>query len=183
MHALLQRVDTELLHLFQSLDFLPIFFMKILSFIGNIKIHLIVLLGLSLKSYLIDKQQATKWTRLLIQAGTLFSILYLLKTTSIRLRPEFSHELITIPSLWQRLFDNRFHSFPSSHAAIMGFWLAGKPKSLTIIMVTIFMCLSRVILLQHFPSDVLFGLLFGFLFFFFSHWTLGTFLDKKKASA
>lgn len=182
MPVFLDWIDQKLINFIIQIDFLPFFKMKILTFMGNIKIHLFILLILFLKSELMDKEKNFLWTKLFFQLSILFSILYILKITFIRVRPEFSIHLLEVESLWQRFFDNRFHSFPSSHVATMGFWLAYKPKSLPVILITMLMSVSRISLNQHYPSDVLFGLLLGPIVFFVTN-KFYYYLDKKKASA
>lgn len=176
-------IDQRLLPIFLSLDFIPSSGIHLLTYIGNIKIQLACLMGLFLITSLTKKDKTPIIAKLLFQLTTLFFFLYLLKITAIRIRPEFSHDSLLIESLWQRLFDNRFHSFPSSHAAVMGFWLAYKPKNLLVLSLTLLMGISRVSLNQHYPTDVLFGLLVGIVLYIYTDRLSCQFLGKKKASA
>lgn len=154
------------MHLDQSLSlflnhhsFLPEMIISLCSFAGNIKVHLLGWLIIVLVKRL--RLKFAKAELIFIQLICLFLILYLLKISILRVRPEFAGVEIIQPTLIQRLFDNRFHSFPSSHAALFGFYLFFCKNKKVWILPTLIMGLSRIVSSQHYFGDVLIGLLIG----------------------
>lgn len=85
-----------------------------------------------------------------------------------RLRPVFDSTLnLKIPYTGNPEYVVNMNSFPSDHAALfyalaMGFWFLSRHLGAFLLMlVTVFICLPRIIVGYHFPTDVIGGALIG----------------------
>jgi len=174
----IQTLDQILLS-FLSFE-IPPFLVIILNSLGNIKGHLLLsLVGLSF-IYRFKKAYFKSFILFFLNLSTLFAILYILKVSVIRLRPEFKDLAVSGMSFHAHLFDNRFHSFPSSHSALMGFYLEKSKFNVIILIFTLLMGISRIVTLQHYPSDVLCGISTGIAISYLFPLIYGKFFQKKK---
>lgn len=149
----------ETIDLFFLKDFIiiPKLISQTLSLLGNIKIHLIVLLAILCFDYLKKKTMDETKGWLSLNMLTVFCIFYVLKISVLRVRPyalsiDFDHI-----SLIQRLTCDFLHSFPSSHAALCCLYCYFFRKSITIRILAVFITSERVLNHRHFFSDVLAG--------------------------
>lgn len=118
-------------------------------------------------------------TYILVQLAVCLLLVSMVKMSLGRPRPysgELFHQMLT--------WDPDYHSLPSGHTAeIMGtclalaLWLRNGWKSLALGLVVGLMGFTRIYLNQHYPSDVLFGWLFGSL----AGWSTYTFGRGKDS--
>ena len=159
-------------------NYLNLFF----NYIGSIQIHLVLIFILLICSYLKSNEFYKKKFSFFFRLCLLFCILYVLKITIARTRPEFlGFELEK--TLLARLFDTRLHSFPSSHAAISGFYIKEYPKSTLLKILCFFVCFSRLSSFQHFFFDVICGFFIGFYLNPLTRWFYKKSINKLKKAA
>ncbi|WP_461209092.1 phosphatase PAP2 family protein [Desulfocurvus sp. DL9XJH121] len=104
-------------------------------------------------------------TYIVVQLVVCLALVNLVKMGLGRPRPEtgeFINHFMTLDSL--------YHSLPSGHTAeftgtclALGLWVRRFPHSLLLGVLLAFMGFSRIYLNHHYPSDVLFGWMFGSL--------------------
>jgi undecaprenyl-diphosphatase len=142
---------------------LPNELLTLFSFLGNIKLHLICVFTLIILFTYFKKSSAERLFPLFFSLCFLFFMTYLLKVSVARARPGISIDSFALLDLSTRLFDERFHSFPSSHAAIASFYLSYYRKNPLLYLLGFFLAYSRILLEKHFPSDVVAGCVVGLI--------------------
>ena len=177
---ILGKIDTLFYPFFSFFNFLPSWLVSFLSLIGNIKLILILFLLLSLKRLRNSKSLDSRAHYRFFSLGLLFTILYILKISIVRVRPEFAHLSLQPITLLDHMLKNEFHSFPSSHAAVASFFLLNFRKSLILKTIAFLMCLSRVTSMQHYPTDVIAGLVIGCSIYFVGNKLYEEILQKIK---
>ena len=179
---LILKIDLFIREYLFKFKILPDYLNSFFNYTGSIQIHLVLILTLLIYCYFNSTEYYKKNLKFFFRLCFLFSILYAIKITVARVRPEFINSELE-KNLIARLFDTRLHSFPSSHAAISGFYMKEYPKSTLLKILCLFICFSRLSSFQHFFFDVICGLFIGVYLNTLSSNIYNKFINKiKKAT-
>ncbi len=176
----LEKIDFFLYPFFDLFQFMPSSLIQCLNILGDIKLILVLFFLLSLNQLKKSKDFASKTHYRFLSLSSLFIVLYILKITITRVRPEFAALNLSPLSISDHLFRNEFHSFPSSHAAVAIFFVMNFRKSFILNFLAIAMCISRVVAKQHYPTDVIGGIIVGYTLYRLGNWVYLKILEKKK---